>query len=613
MDTADRQCLDNPSPRRFSMRVCICLLAAVLAVQLAISVSLIVTDPTVSSDAITYLSMAQRWSLGPHELIRESSQHPGYPITVATLHDNIWPGPGFTDQEKWELVGRVVSTVCGLLITVGLVIFLHMTFASRSLPWLTVGFLILGRKFASLNAMHLTDFLALSLQIWGLVSAVAAVGLMKRGSRWAILLATATGAAGGLGYIVRPEAAAVGLVGGAIWIGTALWRRKGIGMAAVMTTAGIAAAIACALPYMLAIGVISRKQHVALFTPGSNVVQQPPATTAPNNGSTTPTTREAPAEAAPTMWVRTRQTVKITLIKFAAGIHPVLAAAMALWVTLWLVSRFKPFRGLQSRIDCPNRMGAGIILVTAAIILTPVILRYLTTNAISYRYMLLLVCVSAGLAGAGLAAIGRLLKAAAARLGLSESAQVVTVSVAAVLVGAAMAAHTLRPLHSHVRHVLQAADYIKARIGPDQEILSNAPHLLYRCGYHQVGDSDRIRLPVTLPDDLRMFEHTYVREKLDKALSRTDRPVTFVAINAEPQIAQESKTLKYIEEKGFKPVKGFKAFDDTSWTGRLYRSAVTAVFESRAQAAQQVMLVYRRDPPTAATTAPATSLPTTRP
>jgi len=572
-------------------------MAVMLAVQLAISTSLIVTDPTISSDAITYISMAQRWSLDPHELIRESSQHPGYPITVATMHDKIWPGPGFTDQEKWELVGRGVSTVCGLLITVGLVIFLHMTFASRSLPWLTVGFLILGRKFASLNAMHLTDFLALSLQIWGLVSAVAAVRLMKRGSRWAILLAAATGAIGGLGYIVRPEAAAVGLIGGALWIGTALWRRKRIGMAAIMTTAGIAAAILCALPYMFAIGRISRKQHVVLFTPGSDVIHRLPTATTPSATSTTTSDK--------TIWANTHRTVRVILVKFAAAIHPVLAAAMALWVVLWLVSRLKPFRGLRSRIDCPNRTGAGIMLVTAAIILTPVILRYLTTEAISYRYLLLLVCVSAGLAGAGLAVIGRLLKSAAARLGLSESAQVAGVSVAAVLVGAAMAAHTLRPLHSHVRHILKAADYVGAHIKPDQEILSNAPHLLYRCGYYQVGDSDRIRLPVALPDDLIMFEHEYVRETLDEALSRTDRPVTFVAINAEPEVAKQSETLKYIEEKGFKPVKGFKAFDDTSWTGRLYRSVVTAVFESRKQAAQQVLLVYRRDPQTAATTAPA--------
>ncbi|MBC8373583.1 MAG: hypothetical protein H8E53_08320, partial [Planctomycetes bacterium] len=267
-------------------------------------------------------------------------------------------------------------------------------------------------------------------------------------------------------------------------------------------------------------------------------------------------------------------------------------------------SRLKPFRGLRSRIDCPNRTGAGIMLVTAVIILTPVILRYLTTGAISYRYLLLLACVSAGLAGAGLAAIGRLLKAATARIGLSEPAQAASVGIAAVLVGAAMAAHSLRPLHSHVRHVLQAADYVKARIGPDQEVLSNAPHLLYRCGYYQVGDSDRIRLPIPLPDDLRMFEHSYIRKRLDEAFNRTNRPVTFVAINAEPQIAHQSEALKYIEKKGFRPVKGFKAFDDTSWTGRLYRSAVTEIFESRAQAAQQVLLVYRRDPPTAPTTAP---------
>jgi hypothetical protein len=597
-------------------------MAVILAVQLAISISLIVTDPTISSDAMTYISMAQRWSLDPQELIGESSQHPGYPITVATVHDNIWPGSGFSDQEKWELVGRGISTVCGLLITVGLVILLHMIFASRSLPWLTVGFLILGRKFASLGAMHLTDFLSLSLQIWGLVSAVAAVRLMKRGSRWSILLAVATGAVGGLGFIVRPEAAAVGLVGGSIWIGTALWRRKRIGMATVMTTAAIATAILCALPYMLAIGGISRKQHLVHFIPGTNVTRRPPTTTAPapvpdtvsDNVNAAPTTQASTGpEAPPTTWARTRQTVKITLIKFAAAIHPVLAAAMALWMVLWLISRLKPFRGLRNRIDCPNRTGAGIMLVTAIVILTPVILRYLATDKISFRYLLLLACVSAGLAGAGLAAIGRLLKVATARIGLSESAQVVSVSLAAVIVGAAMVMHTLRPLHSHVLHVLQAADYVKARIGPDQEILSNAPHLLYRCGYYQVGDSDRVRLPVVLSHDLRMLEHKHVRETLDEAFNRTDRPVTFVAINAEPQVALQSETLKYIEKKGFKLVKGFKAFDDTSWTARLYRSVVTAVFESRAQAAQQVLLIYRRDPPTEATTTRAGSLPTTRP
>ncbi|MBC8373580.1 MAG: hypothetical protein H8E53_08305 [Planctomycetes bacterium] len=109
---------------------------------------------------------------------------------------------------------------------------------------------------------------------------------------------------------------------------------------------------------------------------------------------------------------------------------------------------------------------------------------------------------------------------------------------------------------------------------------------------------------VNLPDDLRMFEHSYIRERLDEAFNRTDRPVAFVAINAEPQIARQSAALRCIEKKGFKLAKGFRAFDDTSWTGRLYRSAVTAVFESPKQAAQQVLLVYRRDPQTAATTAP---------
>ncbi|MCP4378576.1 MAG: hypothetical protein GY794_20665, partial [bacterium] len=425
MNITDQQCTDNLSTRRFPMKVCICLMVMLLAVQLAISISLIATDPTIGSDAMTYISMAQLWSHDPQKLLRESSQHPGYPIAVATVHDYIWPGPGFDDQEKWELAGRGISTVCGLLISVGLVIFLHMTFASRSLPWLTVGFLILGRKFASLGAVHQTDFLSLSLQIWGLVSAVAAVRLMKRGNRWAILLAALTGAAGGVGYVVRPEAAAVGLIGGAIWMGSALWIRKRLGLATVMTTAGIAVAFACSLPYMLAIGEMSKKQDIVFFIPGSNVIQRP-------------TTMPATTTAKPSVLTdnRTRPctygTIKITLVKFAAGIHPVLAVTMALWVVLWLVSRLRPFRGLRNRIDCPNRTGVGIILVTAVIILTPVILRYLTTDAISYRYMRLLICVSSGLAGAGLIAIANALQTAVARIGLSKSARISTVSITAV-------------------------------------------------------------------------------------------------------------------------------------------------------------------------------------
>jgi hypothetical protein len=608
MDASGCTKLNNPPTHRYPMKVCICLMVALLAVQLAISISLIVTDPTIGSDAITYAAMARQWSHDPAMLIRESRQHPGYPITVATVHDYIWPGAESTDREQWELAGRCVSLVCGMLITVGLVIFLHMTFASKSLPWLTVGFLILGRKFASLGAMHLTDFLSLSLQIWGLVSAVVAVRLMKRGSWWAILPASLTGAAGGLGYIVRPEAAAVGLIGAAIWIATALYHRKHIGMAVVITLAGIVTAIACSLPYMLAIGEMSKKQALVFFIPGSNAIARPPTPT------TTPaTTTKPPAIPDSRTWPRTYRTVKITLIKFAAGIHPVLAGAMALWAGLWLVSLLKPLGGLRNRIDCPNRMGLGIIFVTAVIILTPVILRYLTTDAISYRYMLLLICVSSGLAGAGLIAIASALKTAIARVGWSKSAQISTVSVAAILVAAAMAAHTLRPLHSHVRHVLKASDYVEARIGDDQEIISNAPHLLYRCGYYQMDDSMHIRLPIILNHNLRMLEGPWFRKVFAEALARTDRPVAFVALNAEPESIKRSTALKYIEEKGFTLVKEFKAFDDTSWTGRLYRSLVTTVFESQQQAAQQVLLVYRRNPQAPGTTAPGGSLPTTRP
>ncbi|MCP4378443.1 MAG: hypothetical protein GY794_20000, partial [bacterium] len=305
-------------------------------------------------------------------------------------------------------------------------------------------------------------------------------------------------------------------------------------------------------------------------------------------------------------------TIKITLVKFAAGIHPVLAVAMALWVVLWLISRLRPFRGLRNRIDCPNRTGVGIILVTAVIILTPVILRYLTTDAISYRYMLLLICVSSGLAGAGLIAIASALKTAITRIGLSKSARISIVSITAVLVAAAMTVHTVRPLHSHVLHVLNASDYVKARIGDNQEILSNAPHLLYRCGYYQMDDSTQIRFPVTLNHNLRVLEGAWFRKVLDEELARTDRPVAFIAINTESELAKRSGALKYVEEKGFTLVKKFEAFDDTSWTGRLYRSVITAVFESPEQAAQQVLLIYRRNPQ-ATTTAPDDPLPTTRP
>ena len=84
-----------------------------------------------------------------------------------------------------------------------------------------------------------------------------------------------------MGYLVRPEAAAVGLIGGAIWMGAALWRRKRIGMATVMATAAIATAIACVLPYMLAIGRMSRKQDASLFVQEPDFIRTLPATTAP--------------------------------------------------------------------------------------------------------------------------------------------------------------------------------------------------------------------------------------------------------------------------------------------------------------------------------------------
>jgi len=580
------------------MKNCVCLLAALLAVQLAMSIQLVATDPTISSDAITYITMSQEWSVNHQKFLKETRQHPGFQIATAAVHDLLWPDAGFSDQAKWELAGRLISMVCGLLITVGMVIFLHAIFASRWLPWITVFFLIIGRKFASLTAMHLTDMLALCLQVWGLLAAIAGAGLLKRGNRWGILLAAATGAAGGIGYIVRPEAAAVGVIGGALWLGVAVGRRRGIALAVGMTLAGIVAACAFAVPYMVAIGRISPKQHVSMFIPGSKVVERPPEI----DGQ--------PDEPPPKTGLSAAVGVVKTIgLKFAAGLHPVPAAAMALWVVLWLISRFKPFRGLRDRIDSPNRTGAGIMLVTAAIILAPVILRYLTTDKISYRYMLLLVCVCCGLGGAGLMVLGRTLKAVLGGLGIPKAARTATVCIVGLILAGGVIVHTLRPLHSHVLYVLEASKYVEARLKPGEEVISNAPHLLYRCGYYQMDSSGEIRRPVELSDDLRMFAHKYVRETLSEEFDRTDRPVRFVALTAQSRFVPASGMPAFLEKRGFRLVKTFEAFDEDSWMSRLYRSVVTSVFESRKQAAQQVLMVYYRPPPPAATTAPAASMP----
>ena len=228
-------------------------LIASVVIAGAIQIALAVRSPVVARDGIAFIRTAQALVRDPLRTIRETDQHPGYPVMIV-LGRTV--AAAFTEDDRvhaWEAGALLMSGLCGLLSVVVIWLLARRLFDERTAGVAALLFAILPlfRQNAS-DALSDTPHLLFFL----LATYLVVEGFHRRQAGWFALAGLTSGAA----YLIRPEGLLVALVGGAALVLAVFSGRMRRGTVVAGLLGLILAAGAAAGPYVLVKGSLTSKK-----------------------------------------------------------------------------------------------------------------------------------------------------------------------------------------------------------------------------------------------------------------------------------------------------------------------------------------------------------------
>jgi|GEM_PF-2110587 len=227
-------------------------LALILFGTAILQTVLFVRLPTISADGIIFTRVARELSVAPLATMQSEDQHPGYPASML-LATRLLQAVGYAHEpEAWMAGGIAVSFLAGLLTVAVVWLFTREMFDTTIASIAAIGFAALPVPRAlAVDAQSDTLHGLFYLFAAWMASTGLASGNIKR-------LALA-GLASGLAFWVRPEGLEVAMIASGFVLLLAVfrwpWRKSAVALAAV---AGVALVVAA--PYMLLAGKITSKQ-----------------------------------------------------------------------------------------------------------------------------------------------------------------------------------------------------------------------------------------------------------------------------------------------------------------------------------------------------------------
>ena len=446
-----------------------------------IRVWIITHSSMIARDGVTYLELARDFRADPIGVVRTSHYHPGYPAAVALAYGLLPDAWAADDRGAWERAGQIVALVAALVSLAAVAILATMAFDVR-IALVTVLLFGCGAKWTELGANVLSDTLAIAFQLWGVVAALVTLHHLRAGRRRALAGAAAVGLCAGAGYWVRGEAALVAPAAAVLWLLYAAgrhvrWRRAII--ASLLTTL---MALLCAMPYMIAIGGITRK-HVL----GRNV----------------PAIRAATTPALPALPTRPdRPPVPLALAgQISEAAHPVVATLGALWALAWGLDKLRR-RAPAPWIPRPTSRTAIVATIVVAASMPVLAMHYRNTGILSHRYVMFIAALLAPLGGAGLMVLAHLLTRAIGPLRRRPWGQAAVTIGLLVGTGAGIAAHAMRPLHGNSVSHRSAGEFLRRTAGPEAMVVSDSPWVRHYAG------------PPTRPLPTRRLSEPLLRQRL---------------------------------------------------------------------------------------------------
>lgn len=433
-------------------------LLTVLAACMGLRVWLICHTDAISRDGTIYIRMARQWPDDPAGVVQTFEYHVGYPVAVHWVHRlvlalGVTPGP-----PSWDLAGQAVSFTAAMGATVAIWLFAAMTFNWR-VAWVGALLFTVGRKWTVIGADVVSDALAVCLQMWAVTLGLAVVGLLRRKSRWSVLAAAGVGVCAGCGYLVRPEALFTAAFVILVWLAWQCYRRVSWRLTLASACAAGVATAACAAPYVLAIGGLTKKKSLwNIFRSLFRSVGLPIASTGAGGdygGG----------------WKLVGQCFE--------AFHPVVAVLVCVWLVTWLgvkVLRLK----LPAEVRIFPRRPGGLIMILVLVSFSAALLGiYRHASYLTSRHLMFPAATLAGLGGAGaVIALYWIQAFATAVIRWGFVARLVfPVGIAAFVVG--LLGHSMRPVHEGNAYLRAAGLALGREPTEDRYVVADDARILH--------------------------------------------------------------------------------------------------------------------------------------
>jgi len=448
--------LDSPLSRgRLTVQ-----LLLVLAACASVQGWLVAHARTISRDGVGYLKVARACTDGVACAAQASPLHVGYPATLAAARWAMVRAGGSSGRDGWELAGQLVSLLAALGAAAALWALAGLTLGWR-VAWTAPLLFGVTKRWAAEGADVVTEPLAI---LAATVAAAAAVAVSLRLRRapdrrvrpGTLALAALAGLGVGAGYLVRPEMLLVGPLAAGLWLFGLLapprrWR-SALACVAVMA----AAALACALPYMITIGGLTNKHDWQELLSHAASGSSPLLAIGSLGFLGTNRFGGIPG---------------VLIAKFTEAIHPVLGAALLIWLVTYVGARL-PRPRLPAGILRTPRWQLGFLVVGWAVLFVPFLVgRAEQLDRLSARYLFFQAVLAVPFAAAGVWTLAAWLRVLAGRLKWPAWIRRHALPLVALPMAVVLAWDALEPLHASWVHYRRAGEHLAATAGPDERVV----------------------------------------------------------------------------------------------------------------------------------------------
>lgn len=364
-------------------------LIGAMLLLLGLRVYVLTHTEVIARDGITYVKMARVWETSPSQAIQGDDYHVGYSVAISALHTvletcGLVSGPG-----GWDVSGQLVSLLAGMLAMLGIWAWTRKCFPGDDrVALLSVLLFGVTKKWSAMNVDVLSDSLSGCFMVWAFVLVLHAIQLHRKGSWWMVGAGVFAGVISGLGYLVRPEGLAVAVFGFVAFLSAGALKRAGRAKALLSAFGCLAASVIVGLPYMIAIGGVTKKKSIfdmlqSVIGKVDGKTQGMLATLAGGEGD----------------W---GSLVGQLLGEMVDCMHPILALLLVTWIVTVVLGRLFPVILSDARIALMPKRYPGICLVLVMLVYLPITWMLMkTAGYLSYRHMLFPVLLCIPLCGTG--------------------------------------------------------------------------------------------------------------------------------------------------------------------------------------------------------------------